>query len=105
MPWKKNSAITTITIKASVFYLEGGDGYYFFTRKEDKIDLERKLEASCKWIDYLNFLKSFDAIFGLGLLFCAADIEIRIGCDLELKEMAAKLFPDKNKLSYTRNYE
>lgn len=79
------------------FYLEGGDGYYFFTRKEDKIDLERKLEAACKWIDYLNFLKTFDATFGPGLLFRAADIEIRIGCDLELKEMAAKLFPDKKK--------
>ena len=26
-------------------YLEGGDGYYHFTRKEAKVDLERKLEA------------------------------------------------------------
>ena len=32
------------------FYLEGGDGYYYFTRKESKVDLERKLEAIKKWI-------------------------------------------------------
>ena len=51
------------------FYLEGGDGYYYFARKEAKVDLERKL----------------------------ADIEIQIGCDIELKEKASKLFTDKKK--------
>ena len=30
------------------FYLEGGDGYYLFTRREAKVDLERKLEAAMK---------------------------------------------------------
>ena len=49
-------------------YLEGGDGYYHFTRKEAKVDLERKLEAALKWIDYM-----------------------------ELKEKASKLFSDKKK--------
>ena len=39
------------------FYLEGGDGYYLFTRREAKVDLERKLEAAMKWIDYLSFRK------------------------------------------------
>lgn len=79
------------------FYLEAGDGYYFFARKEARIDLERKLEAACKWIDYLSFLKTFNATFGPGFLFRAADIEIQIGCDLELKEKATKLFQDKKK--------
>ena len=27
------------------FHLEAGDGYFFFTRKETKVDLLRKLEA------------------------------------------------------------
>ncbi len=30
------------------FHLEAGDGYFFFTRKETKVDLLRKLEAVSK---------------------------------------------------------
>ena len=78
-------------------YLEGGDGYYHFTRKEAKVDLERKLEATLKWIDYMSFLKTYHSAFGPGFLFRAADIEIQIGCDMELKEKASKLFSDKKK--------
>ena len=83
--------------KSIGFYLEGGDGYYYFTRKESKVDLERKLEAIQKWIDYLSFLKTYHSAFGPGFLFRAADIEIQIGCDIELKEKATKLFSDKKK--------
>lgn len=79
------------------FYLEGGDGYYHFVRKEAKVDLERKLEALYKWIDYLSFLKTYHSAFGPGLLFRTADIEIQIGCDMELKERAVKLFPGKKR--------
>ena len=79
------------------FYLEAGDGYYLFTRKEAKVDLERKLEAVGKWIDYLSFLKTYDAAFGAGYLFRPADIEVQISCNMELKEKASKLFSDKKK--------
>lgn len=79
------------------FYLEGGDGYYHFVRKEAKVDLERKLESALKWIDFLSFLKIYNSAFGSGFLFRAADIEMQIGCDIELKEKASKLFPDKKK--------
>ena len=65
------------------FYLEGGDGYYYFTRKESKVDLERKLEA--------HHARQRTAQKP------AADIEIQIGCDIELKEKATKLFSDKKK--------
>ena len=68
------------------FYLEGGDGYYMFTRQESKVDLERKLEAVMKWIDYLSFLKTYDATFGPGFKFRPADIEVQISCQIELKE-------------------
>ena len=37
------------------FYLESGNGYYFFARKESKADIDRKLEAAARWIDYLCF--------------------------------------------------
>ncbi len=79
------------------FYLEGGDGYYLFTRRESKVDIERKLEAAWKWIDYLSFLKTYDTTFSPGVLFRAADIEVQIGCNMELKEKATRLFSDKKK--------
>ena len=77
------------------FHLEAGDGYFFFTRKENKVDLLRKLEAVSKWIDYLTFLKTYNSAFGAGLVFSAADIVVRINCDMELKELAGKLFSEK----------
>ena len=77
------------------FHLEAGDGYFFFTRKEAKVDLQRKLEAAGKWIDYLTFLKTYNSSFGSGLVFSAADIVVRINCDMELKELAGKLFNEK----------
>lgn len=79
------------------FYLEGGNGYYHFARKEAKADLERKLDAIYKWIDYLSFIKTYHSAFGPGFLFRSADIEIQIGCNMELKEKALRLFSDKKK--------
>ena len=77
------------------YLLEGGDGYYYFSRREQRADLERKLESLSRWIDYVSFLKTFNTAFGPGYLFRAADIEIQISCDVELKEKASRLFPDK----------
>lgn len=77
------------------FHLEAGDGYFFFTRKETKVVLQRKLEAVSKWIDYLTFLKTYNSAFGSGLVFSAADIVVRINCDMELKDLAGKLFSEK----------
>lgn len=79
------------------FYLEGGDGYYYFTRHEEKVDLERKLESAGRWIDYICFLKTYNSSFGPGYLFRAADIVVQIGCDMELKNLAARLFQDKKR--------
>lgn len=79
------------------FYLEMGDGYCLFTREETKVDLERKLEMVMRWIDYLSFLKTYDPTFGPGLLFRQADIEVQVGCNMELKEKVMKLFPEKKK--------
>ncbi len=53
------------TTKGIGFHLEAGDGYFFFTRKETKVDLQRKLEAVSKWIDYLTFLKTYNSAFGV----------------------------------------
>jgi hypothetical protein len=68
------------------FILEKGDEFYFFSRKnESKADLERKLEAACKWIDILDFFKTFDNAFVSGYSFTTQEIVVRIKVDAVLK--------------------
>ena len=71
--------------KAINLVLEKGDEYYMFTRLENKTDLERKIEAAFKWIDIVDFFKTFDFSFGAGYRFTPADILIRISVDVDLK--------------------
>lgn len=68
------------------FSLERGNEYFYFSRTEKRVDLERKLKAMRKWIDWLDFLKSYDNTFASGYLFSPADIESRVKVDLDLKE-------------------
>ena len=67
------------------FILEKGDQYYYFSRKESKVNLERKLEIAYKWIDILDFLKTFDHAFGPGFKFSPSEISIRLDVDVDLK--------------------
>ena len=61
------------------------DEYYMFTRTENKTDLERKIEAAFKWIDILDFLKTYDHSFGSGYRFTPADILSKMAVDVDLK--------------------
>jgi hypothetical protein len=71
------------------FSLEKGDEFYYFSRKnESKADLERKLEIACKWIDILDFLKTFDTAFVSGYSFTTQEIVVRIKVDAVLKSKA-----------------
>lgn len=67
------------------FILERGDEYFHFSRLENKADLERKIETAFKWIDILDFFKTFDNSFGSGYRFTPADILVRIKIDAELE--------------------
>ena len=67
------------------FILEHGDDYYYFSRTESKIDLERKIEAAYKWIDIIDLFKTFDSSFGPGYRFTPSDILVRINVDALLK--------------------
>ena len=74
------------------FILEKGDEYYHFSRKnESKADLERKLEAACRWIDMLDFFKTFDNAFGSGYSFATQEITVKIKVDAVLKSKADNL--------------
>jgi hypothetical protein len=71
------------------FILEKGDEFYYFSRKnESKADLERKLETACKWIDILDFFKTFDNAFVSSYSFTTQEIVVRIKVDPVLKSKA-----------------
>lgn len=77
------------------FILSAGSGYYYFSRKESKAGIETKLRAVFNWIDYLDFLKSFDSNLSSGSRLRLAEIEMRLSADIELKDKLAKLYKDK----------
>ena len=71
------------------FILEKGDEFFYFSRKdESKADLERKLEAACKWIDILDFFKTYDNAFGSGYSISPQDVSVKIKVDAVLKNKA-----------------
>ena len=67
------------------FQLEKGDEFYYFSRKETKIDLERKIEQALKWIDIIDFFKTFDNSFGSGFRFTPSEVLVSLNVDAELK--------------------
>ena len=68
------------------FILESGDGYFYFSRPEkNKIDLENKIDTAFRWIDYVDFFKTFDNSFGAGYRFTPSEILVRIKTDAELE--------------------
>lgn len=77
------------------FQLSAGDGYFYFSRNEAKVIVENKLQALFSWIDYVDFLKTYDTSFGAGTQFSLAQIEIQLAVNIELKEKLSRLFSDK----------
>ncbi len=76
------------------FALEGGNGYYYFTRTENKVELADKVQRLAEWIDRLDFLKTFNAAFGSGFSFQKSNILEKFSSDIELKEKMRHLYPD-----------
>lgn len=83
------------------FILERGNGYYYFSRNESKVNLERKLEIAFKWIDILDFFKTFDHSFGSGFRFSIADITVRLNTDADLKSKLTALKKITKRTNYT----
>ena len=73
--------------------LDAGNGYYYFSRdNENKITMEQKLQSFSRWIDILDFLKTYDITFSAGFQFRMTHILERINLDIELRDKAHKLF-------------
>jgi len=81
------------------FILEKGDEYFYFSRPESKADLENKIEAAFRWIDIIDFLKTYDNSFGSGYRFSPSEILVRLKTDAELetKLEGLKKYTDKEK--------
>ena len=71
--------------KSINFILERGDEYFYFSRKESKAELERKIEMAYKWIDIIDFFKTYDNSFSSGYRFTPFDILARLKIDAELE--------------------
>ncbi|MCE5179463.1 MAG: hypothetical protein LLF81_10010 [Porphyromonadaceae bacterium] len=84
------------------FTLEKGDGFFYFSRVENRADLERKIKQSFKWIDLIDFFKTYDSSFGTGTRFVPSEILVRLNMNAELKTKlnALKTYaPEKTKYS------
>ena len=76
------------------FLLEGGNGYYYFSRAESKVDLTDKVQRLALWIDRVDFLKTFNNTFASGFTFRKSNILEKFSSDIELKEKARNLYTD-----------
>lgn len=73
--------------------LESGNGYFYFSRVgESKQSIEQKLESFSKWLDYLDFLKTYNQSFTAGYQFRKSHLIEQISLDIELKEKAGHLY-------------
>lgn len=81
--------------------LEAGNGYFFFSRiGEGKQSIEQKLESFSKWLDYLDFLKTYNQSFTAGYQFRKSHLIEQISLDIELKEKAGHLYKKYGAGSY-----
>ncbi|WP_233555591.1 condensin complex protein MksE [Pontibacter oryzae] len=65
--------------------LREGNEYYHFSRIDSKAELDRKLEIAMKWIDIVDFFKTYDPGFGSGFRFSPSNILVRLSVDADLK--------------------
>ena len=73
--------------------LESGNGYFYFSRiGEGRQAIEQKLESFSKWLDYLDFLKTYNQSFTAGYQFRKSHLIEQISLDIELKEKAGQLY-------------
>ena len=73
--------------------LESGNGYFYFSRiGEGRQSIEQQLESFSKWLDYLDFLKTYNPSFTAGYQFRKSHLTEQVSLDIELKEKAGHLY-------------
>jgi len=84
------------------YVLEQGNEYFYFSRTEKNVDLERKLDKAFGWIDILDFFKTFDSSFDVGFRFTPSEIvnQLKNNADLKSKlDSFKKINVDKRNYS------
>ena len=56
---------------------------------------ENKLQSLFSWIDYLDFLKTYDTAFGAGTQFSLVQMEVKLSTIPGLREKLVQMYPDK----------
>lgn len=82
------------------FVLENENGYFYFSRQENRTHLERKLARAYEWIDILDFFKTYDHAFGPGFRFTPEDILARRKTDADLETKLKGLGKHVQKQAY-----
>lgn len=84
---QENLEILSNYFKHIGFQLETGDGYFYFSREEDRAGMERKINAAFQWIDILDFFTTFHNGFAPGLRFYTTEIveQVRVNGLLRTK--------------------
>lgn len=67
------------------YILEQGNEFFYFSRLEKSIDLDRKLEKAFGWIDILDFFKTFNSSFDVGFRFTPSEIHNQLKNNADLK--------------------
>ncbi len=73
------------------YILTEGDEFYYFTRPEAKVDIARKLEQAFRWIDIVDFFKTYDSSFGAGYRFEPSEIAVQLKVNATLKSKLSSL--------------
>ena len=84
---QENLDILSNYFKQIGFQLESGDGFFYFSREEDRAGMERKINAAFKWIDIMDFITTFHSGFAPGLRFYTTDLveQVRVNGLLRTK--------------------
>jgi hypothetical protein len=76
------------------FDLEQGNQFYYFTRRETKVNLENKIKAALKWILIVDFFVTYDSSFSWGYCFNTEDILSKYYIDSVLRHKITVLTND-----------
>ena len=73
------------------YYLEQGNGYYYFSKKLQNNQIEDKLETILDYIDLVEFMLQYSGTFGVGFRVSVAELEMGAKSNITLKNSIEKL--------------
>lgn len=68
------------------YYLEQGNGYYYFSRKLQNNQIEDKLETILDYIDLVEFMLQYSGTFGVGFRTTISELAESVKANVVLKD-------------------